>query len=207
MAGMAPREERFVRTDGTHAGLQIGIAAAALIVATAVAASWPASAGSWRMLPAATVVLLAGVFGAGITTVAAVGLGAWLLTVGFLVNQFGVLTWSGTPDIYRLVVIAAAAAVGLAIGAFRRWARRARPLVVPPEWSLGWSAAVQKSTSTKEEGGHGGRPGVRGADARVVRGARLGSSGGGTAVTPTVDGSTQTPISADPTAPPRGSST
>ena len=86
-----------MQPDGTHPGLHLGFACAALVVATAVAASWPASAGTWRLMPAATVVLLAGVFGAAASTVAAVALGAWLLTVGFLVNQYGVLTWNGRP--------------------------------------------------------------------------------------------------------------
>ena len=71
MAGGAPGRERIARTDGgTHPGLHIGFASVALVAATAVAASWPASAGTWRLLPGATVVLLAGVFGAAASTVA-----------------------------------------------------------------------------------------------------------------------------------------
>ncbi len=207
MAGEMPRRERLVRTERTHPGLHLGFASVALVVATAVAASWPASAGTWRMLPAATVVLLAGVFGAAASTVAAVGLGAWLLSVGFLVNQYGILTWNGTSDMYRLGIIVTAAVAGLAVGAIWRRVRNVRPLVVPPEWSLEWSTVAWENTSTKEEDGHGGRPGVRGVDAGVVRGARPWSVGGGTAVTSTVDGSTPSAISADPTYPPMRSST
>ena len=140
MAGGVPGQKRVVRTDGPHPGLHIGFASAALVVATAVASSWPGSAGMWRLLPAATVVLLTGVFGAAASTVAAVGVGAWLLTVGFLVNQSGVLSWNETSDIYRLAIIAAVAALGLAVGAYRRRIRDARPLIVPLECSLTWSA-------------------------------------------------------------------
>ena len=112
--GGAPRPGRFVRTDGTHPGMHIevwarhgagrcrsvlafrgGFAPLALVLATA-----------------ATVVPLAGAFGAAASTVAAVGLGAWLLTVGFLVNQYGILTWNGSSDIYRLGIIAAAGGRG-----------------------------------------------------------------------------------------------
>jgi hypothetical protein len=205
MVGSAPRYEQFASSDGAHPGLHVGFASAALVVATAVAATWPASAGMWRLILVAAVVLLTGVFGAAAGTVAVVAVGAWLMAVGFLVGQYGVLAWSGTSDIYRLVVIAAAGAAGLAIGALRRWARRTRPVVVPPEWSLEWSAAAlatppdptappnKRQTSTKEENGHDGRPGVRGADARVVRGARPSGVGGETAVTSTVDGPTETP--------------
>ena len=142
----------------------------------------------------ATVVLFAGVFGAAASTVAAVG----------LVNLYGILTWNGTSDMYRLGIIATAAVAGLAVGALRRRVRNVRPLVVPPEWSLEWATVAWENTSTKEEDGHGGRPGVRGVDARVVRGARPGSVGGGTAVTSTVDGSTPSAMSADPTSPPTG---
>jgi predicted membrane protein len=106
----------------------------AVLGAMMLAAMVPVSAGSWRLVPVAAALFVIGAVTVDSAAVACVAALAYLFVAGFLVNQYGVLTWHGMPDIYRLVVIAISASAGLMVGALRRWSRRPRPLMVPPEW-------------------------------------------------------------------------
>jgi hypothetical protein len=106
----------------------------AAVAATMLAAVLPGSAGAWRLVPVAAALFVLGALTVDSAAVAFVATVAYLLVTGFLVNQYGVLTWHGMPDIYRLFVIAVSAGAGLMVGAVRRWRRRPRPLIVPPEW-------------------------------------------------------------------------
>jgi hypothetical protein len=113
----------------------------AVIAATMLAAMMPVSAGSWRLVPVAAALFMIGALTVDCAAVAFIATVAYLLVTGFLVNRYAVLTWHGMPDIYRLFVIAVSAGAGLMVGAVRRWRRRPRPLIVPPEWVAVLSAA------------------------------------------------------------------
>jgi len=45
---------------------------------------------------------------------------AWLVVNGFLVDRFGELSWHGTADIYRALMLISAGILGLLIAAVRR---------------------------------------------------------------------------------------
>jgi MFS family permease len=109
---------------GTPVG--IGVAEGAVVVAAsaALAVLIPPADPDWRF---AVVALAVGGFAAataGLRSVAAIVLLAWLVVNGFLVDRFGVLAWHGWPDVVRAVLLIAAGAVGLGIGIARR---RLRP--------------------------------------------------------------------------------
>jgi hypothetical protein len=53
------------------------------------------------------------------------------------VNQFGVLSWRGTSDAYRMAVVVGSAAAGLIMGAVRHPLRQLRRFLLPPDWSAG----------------------------------------------------------------------
>lgn len=115
-------------------GINIGAGTAFVVVSVIVAAALPGSVGSWRVVPVALAVATTGVLTADSGAVLFVSVVAYLLITGFLVNRLGVLSWHGTADLYRLLVIAASAGVGLAVSAGWRWTHRPAPLLPPPEW-------------------------------------------------------------------------
>lgn len=134
MTHATARVLRSERNSGQHrppAGIEVGIATAGVLVAVIAGAVLPASAGDWRLAPA--MVMLSGI---GVRTVSVPALGfvallAHFLVDGFLVNRSGDLSWTGSADTYRLLVVVGAAAVGLAIGV---WRRRPHPVFVPASW-------------------------------------------------------------------------
>jgi hypothetical protein len=134
MSGRMPRSERRIRSQRTPVGINIAVGIVAAVAAMMLAALLPASAGAWRLVPVAAALFLIGALTVDPTAVVFVATVAYLLVIGFLVNRYGVLTWHGMSDIYRLFVIAVSAGAGLMVGAVRRWRRRPRPLIVPPEW-------------------------------------------------------------------------
>jgi hypothetical protein len=120
--------------DRTPTGIEVGIAGAAVVSAVALAAAMPAAAGDWRLAP-----VMAALFAVAARTVSLPGLGlvvliGYFLVDGFLVNRFGQVTWTGTPDAYRLLMVVAAVAAGLMLGGWLRWRRRQRRLFLPPDW-------------------------------------------------------------------------
>jgi hypothetical protein len=133
-SGGAPRSERRIQSDRTPVGINVGVGMVAVLAAMMLAALLPGSAGAWRLVPVAVALFVIGAFTVDPAAVAFVATVAYLLVIGFLVNRFGVLTWHGAPDIYRLLVIVVSAGAGLVVGAVRRWTRRPRALTVPPEW-------------------------------------------------------------------------
>jgi hypothetical protein len=134
MSGRTSRSERRTRSDKTPVGINIGLGVVAVIAAMMLAAVLPATTGGWRLVPVAIGLVAVGAYTVDAAAVASVATVAYLLVIGFLVNRYGVLTWHGTPDTYRLLVIAISASAGLAVGAAWRWTRRRRPLTVPAEW-------------------------------------------------------------------------
>jgi hypothetical protein len=114
--------------------MNVAVGMVAVVAAMMLAAVLPASAGAWRLVPVAVVLFLIGALTVDPAAVVFVATVAYLLVIGFLVNRYGVLTWHGMPDIYRLFVIAVSAGAGLLVGAVRQWGHRPRPLLVPPEW-------------------------------------------------------------------------
>lgn len=150
-SGRVPRTER-VRLDRTPVGITIGLGVIGVVAAVEVAAMLPASAGLWRLAPPAAALAVLGAGTADPVAVAAVAGLCCLVVNGFLVNRFGVLTWHGTPDMYRLLVVAVSAGAGLLVGAVRQWRRRPRPLIVPPEWTVAVAADSRAlSWMNKEE--------------------------------------------------------
>jgi hypothetical protein len=138
-----PRSERRVDSDRTPVGIHIAAGMATVLAAVVAAAMLPApaepdsavfAAGWWRLVPVAAALLVFGAVTVAPAAVAFVATVAYLLVTGFLVDRYGVLTWHGAPDIYRLLVIVISAGAGLAVGAGWRWMRRRRRLLVPPEW-------------------------------------------------------------------------
>jgi hypothetical protein len=151
MAGRIPRSERLARSERTPIGIHIGLGAVAVLAAVIVSALLPS--GGWRLVPVAVVLVVLGVSTVDLIAVAAVAVLGYLLIVGFLVNQFGVLSWHGMSDTYRLAVVVAAAGSGVAIGAVRHRSRQSRRFVLPRQWSAAEPAFVRGLTqlSNKED--------------------------------------------------------
>ncbi len=117
---------------GLPAGIQVGLGTLVVLVATIAAATMPVSAGSWRVAPVAIAVLLFALFPVRPVAAAFSALLGYLMVIGFLVNQYGQLSWHGAPDALRLLVIGAATTVGFVAGAVRRRQHRHRLLA---NWS------------------------------------------------------------------------
>jgi K+-transporting ATPase KdpF subunit len=101
-------------------GVAVAVGAVAVVVAAVAAAFVPVSAGGVRLG-----LMAAALAGFALATVdlraaAAVTALGYLVFDGFLVNRMGDLTWTGTPDVRRMEILAGAATVGLLVGAFRR---------------------------------------------------------------------------------------
>jgi hypothetical protein len=106
-------------------GIAVAMGVTAMVVSALVAAAVPASAGAVRL--GLVAVTLAGFAALTVdpNAIAAVGVMAFLIFDGFLVNQLGELSWHGAADERHLLVLAAAAVVGHVAGsayrAVRRW--------------------------------------------------------------------------------------
>jgi hypothetical protein len=127
-AAASPAAER------TPFGISLTAGAVALVAAALVAAALPASQPGWRF---ALIALVVGGF-AALTldqrALAGVALLAWLIDNGFLEDRLGELSWHGSPDIWRMIVLVFAAALGLAAGEAGRQIR---------ELSSRWRAEVE----------------------------------------------------------------
>jgi hypothetical protein len=149
-----PGIERRVEDDLAPAGIETGLSAVAVLVATIVAACLPTSLGDWRLTPVAAALFVTGVWVRHVRVLALVSLVAALVVDGFLVNRLGELSWHGTADAYRLCVGAGSAGLGLLLGTLHRRWHRPLPLIVPPGWTVegGQRAASRKN---KEESPRG----------------------------------------------------
>jgi hypothetical protein len=134
-------------------GIRVGAGVVVVLVAVAAGAAVPVSAGAWRVAPVALVLAVFAAATVDPAAVMVVTIVAYLLVIGFLVNRYGVLTWHGAPDMYRLTEIVGGAGAGLALGAVHRWMRRPAPLTVPAEWRLRMPTSDPDAVGIGEEGG------------------------------------------------------
>lgn len=129
-------------------GIAVALGSTAVVASAFVTAAVPVSAGAVRLgLVAACLGAFAAV-SANAAAVAFVGVVAFLVFDGFLVNQLGQLSWHGPADVQRLFVFLAVSILGLVAGngyrAVRRWRlwwRRAM-----------WAAAQPRVTVAAEAG-------------------------------------------------------
>src|SRR5689334_11464917 len=97
--------------SGLPVGIQVGLGTLVVLVATIGAAALPAAAGWWRVAPVAIAVLLFSIFPVRAVATAFSALLGYLMVIGFLVNQYGQLSWHGAPDALRLLAIGAGATI------------------------------------------------------------------------------------------------
>jgi hypothetical protein len=106
-------------------GFVVGIGAVEMVVATIVAAAVPVPAG-WRFA-----VIAAAVFGFAAATLdhralaVVVLIGAFLYD-GFIEDRFGQLSWHGSDDLWRLMLLVIVGGFGLAAGEALRQLRDMR---------------------------------------------------------------------------------
>src|SRR5262245_14347781 len=107
-------------------GIAIGVGCVAVVAAALPAALIPAAHTGWRF---AVVAIAVGLF-AALTrdgwAVAAVAALSWLVVNGFLVNRMGDLSWHGSPDLLRLMLLILAGGLGLGLGEGIRGLRELR---------------------------------------------------------------------------------
>ena len=105
---------------GASAGIDIALGAAVVVFAAVAAAVLPAGDTGWRLVVVAVALgLFSAVTADALAAAFVTGL-AWLVVNGFLVDQYGQLSWHGWADLVRLLVLVAAAGVGVALSPSRR---------------------------------------------------------------------------------------
>ncbi len=123
------------RDDRIPVGIDLGLGAAAVVVAACVAAAIPAVDAGCRF---GVVAFAVGVF-AAVTADPLAGAGvaliAWLVVDGFLVDRLGQLAWHGSSDLLQIMVLALVSALGIAVGQADRQIRATRAQrLVQREW-------------------------------------------------------------------------
>jgi hypothetical protein len=117
---MRLRAPTRVDTD-TPVGINLGIGTALVVAAVLAAAVIPPVDNDWRFGVVAGAVGLSAALAADQWALLGVALIAWLLDDGFLVNRLGELSWHGSSDIGRMLLLVAAGTLGLLVGlAYRR---------------------------------------------------------------------------------------
>jgi hypothetical protein len=97
-------------------GIDIAGGAAVIVFAAIGAAAVPAADPWWRLAVMAVAVGgFAALSGDRLASFAVVLL-AWLVVNGFLVDRYGQLSWHGSADLARLLVLAGSAFLGLVAG-------------------------------------------------------------------------------------------
>jgi MFS family permease len=133
----------------TPVGINLAVGAAMVVAAALVAALLPAAQTGWRF---AVVALAVGLF-AALTldqfALAGVALLGWLVTNGFLVDRLGELSWHGSADLYRILLLVVVGAVGLAVGEVCRQLAALRARLA------GRGPGTAAATDIDEEEGHG----------------------------------------------------
>ena len=114
-----PTAEAERAPAGTPVGINVGVGAVMIVAGALVAAAVPAAHNGWRLeLIAVAVAVAAAVTADHLAMAAVVPLG-WLVADGFLENRSGDLTWHGATDMYLILLLVMAAAIGLAAGEAR----------------------------------------------------------------------------------------
>jgi hypothetical protein len=117
--GFRPTAEAERAPARTPVGINLGVGAVVIVVGALVAAGVPAAHRAWRLdLVVVAVAVAAAVTADHLAMAAVVPLG-WLVTDGFLENRSGELTWHGSTDMYLILLLVMAAAIGLAAGEAR----------------------------------------------------------------------------------------
>ena len=106
--------------DETPTGIALGIGSALVVAAVLVAAMIPPSETAWRFGVVAGAVGLFAAWSGDQLALLGVATIAWLLANGFLVDRLGELSWHGSSDIWRIVVLVAVGTVGLLVHAAYR---------------------------------------------------------------------------------------
>jgi hypothetical protein len=107
--------------ERTPVGINLAGGALTLVVVALGAGTLPASAPWWRF--AALAAAVGGFAAVTLDEVALAGvvLVGWLIANGFQENRLGELSWHGSPDLWRVMVLVVSGASGLAVGeAFRQ---------------------------------------------------------------------------------------
>ena len=121
--------------ERTPVGINLAAGTGMVIAAALLAALIPVAHTGWRF----TVVALAVGLFAALTldqlALAGVALLGWLVVNGFLVDHLGELSWHGSADLYRMLLLVVAGAFGLAAGEVYRQlaALRARWIAEAPQ--------------------------------------------------------------------------
>jgi hypothetical protein len=119
-AAQRPSPER------TPVGINVGVGSAVVVAAGLVGAAIPGTEGGLRF--AVIALAVAGFAGATLDELAlavVVPLGFGVLN-GFLENQHGQLSWHGSSDLWRLMVLVISAGLGLTAGEAVAYVRRTR---------------------------------------------------------------------------------
>jgi hypothetical protein len=106
---------RWVEPEPTPVGVNIGVGSVLMVGAGIIGATVPSD--GWRLTVIA--LALAGFAAATLDQLAlapVLVLGFGILN-GFLVDRYGQLSWHGSADLWRLMVLVMAGAVGLGVGA------------------------------------------------------------------------------------------
>lgn len=107
---------RTKASSRTPVGINLAAGTAMVVAAALLAAPIPTTDTGLRF---AVVALAVGLF-AALTldqlALAGVALLGWLVVNGFLIDRFGELSWHGSPDLYRMLLLLVSGAFGLAVG-------------------------------------------------------------------------------------------
>ena len=124
--GFRPTAEAERAPARTPVGINIGVGAVVIVAGALVAAGVPAAHNGWRLDLVAVAVAAAAALTADHLAMAAVVPLGWLVADGFLENRSGDLTWHGSTDMYLILLLVMAAAIGLAAGEVRAQLRAYR---------------------------------------------------------------------------------
>jgi hypothetical protein len=130
--------------ERTPVGINVGVGSAAVVAAGLVGAAIPGTEGGLRF---AVVALAVMAFAAAtldeLALAVVVPLGFGILN-GFLENQHGQLSWHGSSDLWRLMVLVISAGLGLTAGEALAYVRRLR---------LTWRAQLDAHSDEEERHG------------------------------------------------------
>jgi hypothetical protein len=110
----------------TPFGIMVAIGAVAMVAAGIVAAMIPTAYPGWRFGVIAFVVFLFAAVALNQLELALVAVIGALIFNGFLEDRLGQLTWHGSDDLWRLLLLVMVGALGLAVGEGCRFIRDLR---------------------------------------------------------------------------------